>query len=95
MTERLYPLQDGETLLHLALREGHTACVEHLLSMPGIDVNVKDMVNWLYKCLYVYVSLGKAGAIDMFHNDPLFIRSIHLHVGGKCVVMNVTRNCLN
>ena len=41
-------LQDeGDTPLHLAARGGHTACVEHLLSTPGIDVNIKDNVSWL------------------------------------------------
>ena len=45
LTELLYPLQDGDTPLHLAAREGHTTCVERLLSTPGIDVNIKDMVS--------------------------------------------------
>ena len=45
--ELLYPLQDGDTPLHLAAEGGHTTCVEHLLSTPGIDVNVTDMrVSW-------------------------------------------------
>ena len=46
LTELLYPLQDGDTLLHLVASGGHTTCVEHLLSTPGIDVNVKDEVSW-------------------------------------------------
>ena len=43
----LYPLQDGYTPLHLATRGGHTTCtcVEHLLSTPGIDVNIKNYVS--------------------------------------------------
>ena len=45
LTELLYPLQDGDTPLHLALR-GHTTCVERLLSIPGIDVNIKRRVSW-------------------------------------------------
>ena len=44
--ELLYPLQSGDTPLHLAAREGHTTCVEHLLSTPGIDVNIKNWVSW-------------------------------------------------
>ena len=36
----------GYTPLHLAAKGGHTACVEHLLSTPGIDVNIKDMVSY-------------------------------------------------
>ena len=45
-TELLYPLQDGDTPLHCAAREGHTTCVDHrLLSIPGIDVNIKDVVS--------------------------------------------------
>ena len=46
LTELLYPLQYGDTPLHLAAREGHTICVEHLLSTPGIDVNIKNNVSW-------------------------------------------------
>ena len=42
----LYPLQDGNTPLHLATRGDHTSCVEYLLSTPGIDVNIKDGVSW-------------------------------------------------
>ena len=40
LTEILYPLQDGNTPLHLAARGGHTTCVEYLLSAPGIDIDV-------------------------------------------------------
>ena len=43
----MYPLQDGCTPLHLAARGGHTACVEHLLSTPGIDGNIKNVVSLL------------------------------------------------
>ena len=48
-TELLYPLQDGHTPLHLAAMRGLTTCVEHLLSTPGIDVNIKDEVSWILK----------------------------------------------
>ena len=44
--ELLYPLQYGHTPLNLAARGGHTTCVKHLLSTPGIDVNIKDVVSW-------------------------------------------------
>ena len=40
-THTLYPLQWGITPLHLAARGGHTTCVECLLSIPGIDVNIQ------------------------------------------------------
>ena len=50
LTELLYPLQDGDTPLHLAIREGHTTFVDHLLSTPGIDVNIKDKVSWSIEC---------------------------------------------
>ena len=46
LTDLLYPLQDGDTPLLLAAKGGHTACVELLLSTPGIDVNIKDKVSW-------------------------------------------------
>ena len=47
LTELLYPLQGGDTPLHFALKGGHTACVEHLLSTPGIDVNIQNSgVSW-------------------------------------------------
>ena len=38
-------IQDGFNPLHCAAEGGHTACVEHLLSTPGIDVN-KVSCNW-------------------------------------------------
>ena len=41
--ELLYPLQRDHTPLHWAAEEGHTTCVEYLLSTPGIDVSIK---NW-------------------------------------------------
>ena len=45
--ELLYPLQEGHTPLHFAAVGGHTTCVEHFLSTPGIDVNIKDVwVSW-------------------------------------------------
>ena len=44
--ELLYPLQYGNTPLHFAAMEGHTTCLEHLLSTPGIDVNIKNEVSW-------------------------------------------------
>ena len=45
LTELLYPLQNGNTPLHLAAMSGHTACVERLLSNLGIDVNIEDEVS--------------------------------------------------
>ena len=50
VNEFLYPFQIGNTPLHLAAKGGHTACVEHLLSTPGIDVNINDKVSWSIKC---------------------------------------------
>ena len=46
LTELLYPLQDGYTPLHFAARGGNTTCVEHLLTTPGIAVNIKGKVSW-------------------------------------------------
>ena len=46
VTELLYPLQDGYTPLHHAARGGHTTCVKHLLSTPGVEVNIKDRVSF-------------------------------------------------
>ena len=42
----LYPLQGSDTPLHLAAERGYSVCVEHLLSTPGIDVNIKNWVSW-------------------------------------------------
>ena len=42
LAELLYPLQDGDTPLHLAARGVHITCVEHLLSTPGIDGHVDN-----------------------------------------------------
>ena len=52
LTELLYQLQRSNTPLHLAAMGGHTTCVEHLLSTPGIDVNVKDGVSCACTCIY-------------------------------------------
>ena len=41
LTELFYPLQDGDTPLHLAAKGGHTTCVECFLSTPGIDVDAE------------------------------------------------------
>ena len=46
LAELFYPLQYGACPLHIAAMEGHTTCMEHLLSTPGIDVNIKDNVSW-------------------------------------------------
>ena len=46
LTELLYTLQYGGTPLHFAAKGGHTTCVEHLLSAPGFDVNIKNRVSW-------------------------------------------------
>ena len=45
LTELLYPLQYGYTLLHLAAKGGHAAWMEPVLSIPGIDVNVEGTVS--------------------------------------------------
>ena len=51
LAELLYPLfQYGLAPLHYAASLGDNACVEHLLSTPGIDVNLKDKVS-LYVAL--------------------------------------------
>ena len=55
LAELLYPLQDGNAPLHLAAKGGHTACVEHLLSTPGIDVNIMNTVSWSIECCCVVV----------------------------------------
>ena len=50
LTELLYPLQIGYTPLFLAAKKCDIACVEHLLSTPGIDVNIEDRVSWSIQC---------------------------------------------
>ena len=47
LVELLYPIQDGNTPLHLAAWGGHTTCVECLLS---IGVNTKNVVSWCIEC---------------------------------------------
>ena len=48
-------LQDGCSPLDYAAWSGHTACVEHLLSTPGIDVNIQNSVSWSNKSNeYIY-----------------------------------------
>ena len=55
LIELLYSLQDGNTALNLAVNGGHTTCVEHLLSTPGIDVNI-NKVSWSIErcCVDIY-----------------------------------------
>ena len=43
---QLYPLQGGYASLHEAAKGGHSTIVKHLLSTPGIDVNIKGKVSW-------------------------------------------------
>ena len=68
--ELLYPLQDGYTPLYLAAKEGHTACVEHLLSTPGIDVNFKSKVSlsYGYSCMACGQSFRKCVNLNEGHN---------------------------
>ena len=40
-----YSLQNGNTPLHCAAQNGHTICVERLLSTPGIEVNIGNKVS--------------------------------------------------
>ena len=46
LSKLLYPLQFGHTPLYYAAMGGHTTIVEHLLSTPGIDVNIQEEVSW-------------------------------------------------
>ena len=46
LADILYLLQGSDAPLHYAAKGGHTTVVEHLISTPGIDVNVKDKVSW-------------------------------------------------
>ena len=46
---RIYPLQDSDTPLHYAVVGGRATCVEHLLSTPDSDVNIKNRVSWSSK----------------------------------------------
>ena len=46
LTELLYPLQECNTPLHDASSKGRSAGVELLLSITGIDVNIKNKVSF-------------------------------------------------
>ena len=50
LTELIYPLQLGDTLLHLAAEKGRTKCMKRLLFTPGINVNIKNKVSWSIDC---------------------------------------------
>ena len=68
LAELLYPLQHGDTPLHRVARRGHFACVERLLSTPGIDVNIKDNVSLCIECytnITVMIILRTGGSGDM------------------------------
>ena len=45
LTELLSPLKNDDTPLHIAAWCGYSACVECLLSTPGIDVNIRNAVS--------------------------------------------------
>ena len=49
--------QSSDRPLHYAAKGGHTACVEHLLSSSGIDVNITNGVSLLpmHICTYIYM----------------------------------------
>ena len=49
----LTELQLSYTPLHLAARADLTTCVERLLSIPGIDVNIKDEVSWCNEFYFI------------------------------------------
>ena len=63
LTELSYPLQRGRTPLHYAARGGHTTCVEHLLSTPGIDLTIEDMVSWSMSDVSLSMHLHVHGVI--------------------------------
>ena len=65
LIEPLYQLQYGSTPLHHAVNGGHTACVEHLLSTPGIDVNTKDEVSLHMLCTYIVQLLMITGIVHV------------------------------
>ena len=48
LAELLYPLQDGNTPLHIAVEKGYTLCMEYLISIRGMDVNIKNDVSWAH-----------------------------------------------
>ena len=56
LTEPFYPNshQHGTTPLHHCAMVGYSYFVERILSTPGIDVNIRDMVSSFtgcYKCM--------------------------------------------
>ena len=57
LAELLYPLQNGDTPLHFAAKEGHTTCVERLLSTPGIDLNITCWVSLSNR--YCFINNGQ------------------------------------
>ena len=70
----LYPLQNSQTPLHLATsprRGGHTECVEHLISAPGVDVNIEDGVSWYIAHIHVYMHMWA-----LSQNVPCMLNSV-------------------
>ena len=46
----VFYFENGFTPLHQAALNGHTTCVDRLISTPGIIVNIKSEVNWIIEC---------------------------------------------
>ena len=61
----MFTHQGGDTALHAAARYGRVKCVRALLSLPGIDVNIKNnegrtaMMGAEYSCLGVFKQMMK------------------------------------
>ena len=83
LTELLYPLQYGHTPLHLAAEGGHLTCVEHLLSTPGIDVNIKDRVSWSHhhEMIYKLASPISSPILIIAINSLIYIIIIIIIIG--------------
>ena len=64
------PLQYHNTPLHYAARGGHTTCVEHLLSTPGINVNIKGEVSWYHR------NHACEESVRILHVNTNYIRSL-------------------
>ncbi|KAI8497970.1 P53-induced protein with a death domain [Branchiostoma belcheri] len=92
--------QHGDTALHCAARCGHTDVARYLISLPGIQVNMKN--NLGYTALHISAAACRCDLVNMFLEDDgcqLDSRNKHgntpLHEAAMNGCVDVVRQLVN